>query len=339
MDYDDSSYFRPVQDDDDPGYAPHLEKDYCSNLVLVSHFEENHVTNISPDGAPVPPLSPISPCDAYSASSALTSPGTPYMSTPMSPDPFPTLTSPFTLRKSTFPPVTTFSSHAHAHTHRISPVCKKEEEHVLDTMLPHGVYDSNPGAVAHPQQPLTCHPQIYVPPAHLFLAPARCAPPHYTTSYPSYSLREHVAPTHVYPPSIAPTPVYARHPNLSITTDIHIQLEAEPKAEDEPGLVPLKPAKRQEGENSTSLASEEGVCERGRDVLLGLPQGKAQTHWRRTKASTGMREKIHKCPHAGCIKLYLNRNGLKYHLTKGLRLWACIHRCIDGLAVSSRIIN
>ncbi|KAF8577966.1 hypothetical protein K439DRAFT_1639294 [Ramaria rubella] len=258
MDYNDSSYFQPVRDDID--YAPHLKKDYCSSLVLVTHFEENHVTVISPNGAPVPPLSPISPCDAYSASSALALPRTPYMSTPM-----------------------------------MSPVCKKEEEHVLDTMLPCGVYDSNPGAVWHPQQPLTCHPQIYIPPAHLFLAPARCAPPHYTTSYPLQ-------------PTIAPTPVDARQPNLSIITDI----QAEPEAEDELGFGPLKPAKRQEGENSTSSASKEGVCKCGRDVLLGLPQGKAQTHWRHTKASTGTREKIHKCPS------YLNRNGLKYHLMKGV---------------------
>ncbi|KAF8591192.1 hypothetical protein K439DRAFT_1066172 [Ramaria rubella] len=329
MNYDDSSCFQPVLDDVDPGYAPHLEKDYCSNFVccgvaladlheLVSHFEENHVTVISPDGAPVPPPSPISPSDASSASSALASPRTPYTTTPPPPNPFPTLTSAFTPRESAFPPVTTSSSRAHAYTRGMYPVREEEEEHVFDTMLHREVYDSNPGAVAHPQQPLTCHPQICVPPAQFFPAPARCAPPQYTTSYPSHSPREHVAPTHVYPPTIAPTPVYARHPNLSIITDIHIQSEAEPEAEDEPELAPLKPAKRRKGENSTSWASEEEGRERGRDALLSLPQGKAQTHRRRKKASAGTREKIHKCPHAGCIKSYLNLNGLKYHLTKGV---------------------
>lgn len=77
----------------------------------------------------------------------------------------------------------------------------------------------------------------------------------------------------VTPPTIAPTPVYARHPNLSIITDLPRDLS--------------EPTDSQTGDNSVSYNAES----EGDDRLPAVR--------RRKKAQTGRasgREKMYKCP-------------------------------------------
>jgi len=307
----DSMY--PVQEAD-AEYVPQLEKDYCTDFSccgkaiadlheLVSHFEEHHVTVVSADGVPVPPSAlPDSPTDSPSpqtaSSSALESPRSSYANTPPPPNLFPTLTSAFQPRESAFASVTTSPSRDpylgdSYNRGKPSDHLAKEEQYVFDAMLHSEAYDCN--AVVGMQAPLDLPHQFTfcAPPSQLFSTANRQPPhfvPHHSTSYPSqpgYSL------PYSRPPTLAPTPVYARPPTLSIITDF--QAPEQPKA-----------VKKLKGENTSWVSASES------EESLPARRRKAPA----TKQLT--REKAYRCPHQGCIKSYLNMNGLKYHLTKGV---------------------
>ncbi|GBE88070.1 hypothetical protein SCP_1202990 [Sparassis crispa] len=56
---------------------------------------------------------------------------------------------------------------------------------------------------------------------------------------------------------------------------------------------------------------------RPRARLLTAMERKARRAERLSPSKRRDREKMYKCPHPGCLKSYLNPNGLKYHLEKG----------------------
>jgi transcription factor SFP1 len=215
---------------------------------LVGHFEEQHVTVVSPTGVPLWYGSPSSAGFSGSSSSCSASPTSP------NPHPFPTLTSAFT------PVMTSGSRDPGAY---LAQNClSKEEEHVFDTMLHSEVYEHAPASVV-PQHTMT-HENAstsydngnydnvsydklgytgYDTTAGI-AGTAGTAASATTGDVPADS------PTHVHPATIAPTPVHARPPTLSIITD-------------------AEPERTSGGE-------------------------------RRKK---GRRERVHKCPHEGCVKV------------------------------------
>lgn len=262
---------------------------------LVAHFEEYHVTV---EGAP--PMQdiatePISPATA--SSSTLESPRSVYSPSPPPHNLFPTLTSAFTPPESAFASVYVKAPFSSDQTYTGYTYCGNAYGSFVQPEG-HCIVDGatcvrTPVPSYHPM-PLASQPQESVPSApHLPAdAPVSCViPSHTMAEYPDPPSN---ALAHDYPPTIAPTPVYARHPNLSIITDLPPEESDPPEEPSEENGAPLPPDS--EGEDRA-------------------------THARRRKKVHGSRhqarEKAYKCPHAGCVKSYLNANGLKYHLTKG----------------------
>jgi len=141
------------------------------------------------------------------------------------------------------------------------------------------------------------HPSAYATPASLPPAtPASVVPEHtiYATnplpsstafdsprsSVSANTATTDAAPISMDPQPIAPTPIYARHPSLSIITDL-------------PSISNQKFRTTDHNSNSKRRRAAS------------------------TKGTSRQREKTHKCPRPKCIKSYLNFNGLKYHLEKG----------------------
>ncbi|KAF8525895.1 hypothetical protein BU17DRAFT_62451 [Hysterangium stoloniferum] len=272
----------------DDGYASQLERDYikCSNFVccgftladmheLVRHFEEHHVTI---DAIPssldtMPDL--ISPETA--SSSTLETHRSTYTATPP-PDLFPTLTAPFTPRESAFSPVhVSSSSHSDSNiqsgAYMPSSYAAYANKDGFGARLYSEGCDPAPRSIMGKSSPRV---QICLPPSHL-IADTPPAAAYETQPYPDPPAN--IIP-HAYPPTIAPIPIYARHPNLSIITDLPIELG--------------KGAKGRKVNTNTSWTVES----EGNDTQPA-PQ-------RRKKNA-----------HSDCIKSYMNLNGLKYHLSKG----------------------
>ncbi|KAF8518238.1 hypothetical protein JB92DRAFT_2903939 [Gautieria morchelliformis] len=322
---------------------------------LLGHFEEHHVTVMGPGGSvglplykhepyqlgdpyPSSALTPQSSNTSSAASSALPSPISPY--TPPSPNRFPTLTSAFVPRpsdadddsalaesdsttigregESAFAPVTVALSGALGlvpnygdylsksylakedasskeylpesplderdtdkhKEHRPTQYLEGKRKHALDTLLNADTYD-------YVASPSTSVSASVVPRCTVYEAES-------TDSTPANPASASNSP-HTYP--LAPTPVYARHPNLSIITDLPTQGT----------IAPLQSISR------THPNSHHGHYTPGRN-----PKKRRAAPASSSKKNQNRREKAHKCPHVGCIKSYLNLNGLKYHLTKGV---------------------
>lgn len=157
---------------------------------LVGHFEEQHVTVVSPTGMPLWCGSPSS-AGASGSSSGSASPASPYAQS----HPFPTLTSAFT------PVMTSGSRDPGAY---LAQNClAKEEERVFDTMLHSEAYDA-PASVV---------------PQYTIRDTANYRTAHDTTHDISSNVPANPPATHVHLPTIAPTPIHARPPTLSIITD------------------------------------------------------------------------------------------------------------------------
>lgn len=305
---------------DDPSAARIMEKDYYSNFIccgirlgdlheLVNHFEEHHAQatlSSFPESRPepAPPPSPI-----------IESPVSACPLTPSPPNLFPTLTAPFT-------PATALSSTIHPDSSAYSENNYPREVRSFDRSYSELILHDQKKSQVHPslwsssasgactttcgiagsdayaihssliQPPSNAEPSVIPqPPIHLNLTP-ECTPKRKLVQGPNDPSK-----SHDFPPTLAPTPVYARHPNLSIITDLSQDLLSSP---DEGGRsIPDVPALVDSKETNQSQSS------RRKKVL----------HSNNLKP---VREKTYKCPHAGCVKSYLNLNGLKYHLTKGV---------------------
>ncbi|KIJ51522.1 hypothetical protein M422DRAFT_244683 [Sphaerobolus stellatus SS14] len=302
--YSPAAHYYPVPHTDDITEL-YAEQDFISNFYccgvqladmheLVAHFEDCHVMV---EGATILHSSarePISPATA--SSSTLESPRSAYSPTPPPPNPFPTLTAAFTPPESAFAPVYVKTPPSSEQSYSGYPYTgnaygsfiQPEGQYIVDGVS----YDHTPV----PSLPLTIHPQDSIPATHYFSNDSNqtaCVPPSHTLAeYPDPPSN---AMANGYPPTLAPTPVYARHPNLSIITDLPPELS--------------DPIEKPSGETSATWATESDGDEK-------LPHTR-----RRKKAPSAKhhgREKTHKCPHAGCVKSYLNANGLKYHLNKGV---------------------
>ena len=244
------SFALPTFDADPP---QELEKDYvgddrlaaavyanalqCTNFTccgltladlheLVGHFEEQHVTVVGPAGVPFGRGSP----PPLSSSSGSASPCTPHA--------FPMLTSGFPPRESAFAPVMTSGSRDPG-GYLAQNCLAKEEEHVFDTMVHSEVYDHASSGGVVPEDTMSYENTNY----------ETCYENAGTSRRQEDAAGDSAVPlTHVYLPTVAPTPVHARPPTLSIVTE---------------------PERTSWGE-------------------------------RRKK---GRRERMHKCPHEGCIKV------------------------------------
>lgn len=233
----------------------------CSNFVccglaladlheLVSHFEETHVTVLSPDGAPLSPDSDSLASPQTASSSALESPRSTCATPPPPPNLFPTLTAAFQPRESAFEPVTTSPSREACAW--VAPLhLAKEEQYVFDTMLRSEAYDCN---AAGGLQAALGADALRLPPAQM----------HYPSSVVPGQTTGHGS-GHGLPPTLAPTPVYARPPMLSILT------EGQGSAQ----------GKKRNADGNSCVSAADAISPRRRKGALHKPP---------------IREKTHKCP-------------------------------------------
>ncbi|GJJ08338.1 hypothetical protein Clacol_002549 [Clathrus columnatus] len=228
-----------------------MEKDYYSNFVccglrlndlheLVGHFEEYHAQASSSFPELLSQLgSPASP--------VIESPASACPSTPSPPNPFPTLTAPFTpsataFPKSMQPDVPTYPYRGYPN--EVMSVDRSYSEFILNderktqsrslwpSSAPYvnttttNTTDNNSSArniqSSYKNPPLNSQGPIRETRINSDMTS------HATCHQISVSAQDDTPKSHSFPPTIAPTPIYARHPNLSIITDLTQDLLSSP---------------------------------------------------------------------------------------------------------------
>lgn len=224
---------------------------------LVNHFEEHHAQatlSSFPESLPepAPPPSPI-----------IESPVSACPLTPSPPNLFPTLTAPFT-------PATAFASTIHPDSSAYSEHNYPREVRSLDRSYSEFILHDQKKSQAHTSLwsssasgacTTTCsiagsdayaiHPSLIqstlnaessiIPPPPTNLDPT----PEHTPKRKLVQGQNNPSKSHDFPPTLAPTPIYARHPNLSIITDLSQDLLSSPdeggrSTSDVPALVDSK---------------------------------------------------------------------------------------------------
>ncbi|THG99018.1 hypothetical protein EW026_g3255 [Hermanssonia centrifuga] len=189
-------------------------------------------------------------------------------------------------------------------------------------------------AVDYPQPypPADASFQAYAPDASGPLP----ATPTVESSFQSYPPTAFTLPPHMRVPSPAPrfqTPYHAQNPASGVLDphrmDVDVDTQADshsPSDEVEESALHPGPRSPMSRVGTPSVSDDEEGREKDKKAAAGRIKAKlfnSDSDSAERKSVQGLRkrdsrrEKAYKCPHPGCIKSYLNPNGLKYHLEKG----------------------